>query len=51
MYTVSTAKLWTSNFVWAYISNFLLFVSLYMFLPILPMYMVAKFPSTTLGEA
>ncbi len=51
MYTVSTAKLWTTNFVWAYISNFLLFVSLYMFLPILPMYMVAKFPSTTLGEA
>jgi len=51
MNTNSPAKLWTTNFVWAYISNFLLFVSLYMFLPILPMYLVDKFPSTTLGQA
>ncbi|WP_321517408.1 MFS transporter [uncultured Bacteroides sp.] len=44
-------KLWTKNFMWAYVSNFLLFVSLYMFLPILPMYLVGKFPSITIGQA
>ena len=51
MNTISPAKLWTANFIWAYISNFLLFVSLYMFLPILPMYLVGRFPGTTIGQA
>jgi MFS family permease len=51
MNTISPAKLWTANFKWAYVSNFLLFVSLYMFLPILPMYLAGRFPGITIGEA
>ncbi len=36
-------KLWTHNFIRIYISNLLLFASLYMLLPVLPIYLVERF--------
>lgn len=44
-------RLWTHDFIRMYLSNFLLFASLYMLLPILPMYIVDKFGTslTTAG--
>ena len=43
-------KLWTRDFIRMYLSNLLLFASLYMLLPILPMYIVDKF-GTSLSVA
>lgn len=50
METNSSSALWTPSFIYAYLSNMLLFASLYMLLPILPMYMAAKF-GTSLSTA
>lgn len=50
METNKSPGLWTCSFVYAYLSNMLLFASLYMLLPILPMYMVEKF-GTSLSVA
>lgn len=43
-------KVWTHDFIRIYISNLLLFTSLYMLLPVLPIYIVGKF-STSLSTA
>ncbi|MEG1838881.1 MAG: MFS transporter [Bacteroidaceae bacterium] len=40
------SRLWTHDFVRMYISNMLLFASLYMLLPVLPLYMVDHFDTT-----
>lgn len=39
----SSAKLWTNDFIKMCIGNFLLFVSLYMLLPLFPAFLVEKF--------
>lgn len=39
-------RLWTHDFIRMYLSNLLLFASLYMLLPILPMYLVERFNTT-----
>lgn len=43
-------KLWTHDFIRVYMSNLLLYTSLYMLLPVLPMYLVDRF-GITLSEA
>lgn len=50
METNSPSGLWTSGFIYAYLGNMLLFASLYMLLPVLPMYMTVKF-GTSLSVA
>ncbi|RGN47581.1 MULTISPECIES: MFS transporter [unclassified Bacteroides] len=39
-------KLWTHDFIRIYLSNLLLFASLYMLLPVLPMYLVERFDTS-----
>lgn len=39
-------RLWTHDFIRIYLSNLLLFASLYMLLPVLPMYLVERFDTT-----
>lgn len=41
--TIKQDRLWTRNFVQAYVSNFLLYTALYMLLPVLPFYISGKF--------
>jgi len=41
--TTKHLRLWTRNFVQAYISNFLLYTALYMLLPVLPFYITGKY--------
>lgn len=50
METNSSSGLWTPGFIYAYLGNLLLFASLYMLLPVLPMYMAVKF-GTSLSVA
>lgn len=51
MEKVIKKKLWTPNFMCACIGNFLLYVSLYMFLPVFPTYLVGRFQGISLVEA
>lgn len=52
MYTTQTReKLWTSNFILAFLGNFSIFFAFYLLLPVLPFYLIEKFnaDSTLIG--
>ncbi len=41
--TQKTEKLWSSNFIFAFLGNFSIFFAFYLLLPILPFYLIEKF--------
>lgn len=41
--TATTERLWTSNFICAFLGNFSLFFAFYLLLPILPLYLMEEF--------
>ena len=51
METIAKKRLWTVSFFAACASNFPLFVSLYMFLPVFPAYLVNRFSGVSFVEA